>query len=262
MVEYEAGLWEVDYSQAGPNVFPAGSEQLKADCENVAVNILWNFTNRCFGTRELMLRPQRKFKIRQPSTFDGRGPITGYPAGPSRFWQPVAIDGRWFSLPCGNCVGDCTCSESWSIRLPGHPLEVLKVTIDGTDLTPSEYWLDGESLVRSAGYWPSTQNMRLPAGNAGTWSVSYIAGIHVPKAGQVAAGILATELGKAAMKDTTCALPSRVQTITRQGVTMAILDTLDDLAKGRIGIPRVDMWIQSVNVPRSAARIAISPDVR
>jgi hypothetical protein len=104
--------------------------------------------------------------------------------------------------------------------------------------------------------------MRQPAGNPGTWSIEYIAGIPVPKGGQVAAGILAVELGKAALKDSTCALPSRVQTITRQGVTMAILDTFEDLAKGRTGIPRIDMWIQSVNVIRSAATIASSVDVR
>lgn len=263
MAEYEAGLWEVDYSQAGPDAFEGDDlEQLQADCENVAVNILWNFTNRMFGTREVVLRPVKQLKVGKASTFEGRGPYTSYPQGSGRFWQPVLLEGLWYNLMCGQCVGGCSCISPWTIQLPGQPIEVTKVTIDETDLAPSEYWLDGAKLIRSEGNWPTEQNMRKQAGQVGTWSIEYTAGIPVPKGGEIAAGILAAELGRAALDDSACALPERVQTITRQGVTMAILDTFDDLAKGRVGLPRVDMWIASVNVKRSAARIAVSPDVR
>ena len=263
MAEYEAGLWEVDYSQVDDSVFEGEDlEQLKADCENVAVNILWNFTNRMFGTRQIIIRPQQSLKIKRPTTFEGRGPYAGYPAGSYGFFQPVMIEGLWYNIMCGNCVSGCSCTQPWAIVLPGNPISVTEIDIDGTALEESAYWLDGDKLIRSEGSWPIEQNMRQPAGNPGTWSIEYIAGIPVPKGGQVAAGILAVELGKAALKDSTCALPSRVQTITRQGVTMAILDTFEDLAKGRTGIPRIDMWIQSVNVIRSAATIASSVDVR
>ena len=265
MAEYEAGLWEVDYSQAAAgDLFEGeGRDQLQADVEKVAVNILWNFTGRMFGTRQVILRPQQSLKVTAPTTFQGRGPYAGYPAGQYRgFFQPAMIEGLWYNIMCGTCVGGCSCTKPWAIVLPGNPISITEINVNGTVLAGSEYWLDGKKLIRSEGNWPTEQNMRLPAGNEGTWSIEYTAGIPVPKGGEIAAGILAVELAKAALKDSTCALPSRVQTITRQGVTMAILDTFDDLAKGRVGIPRIDMWVQSVNIPRSASTVMSSPDYR
>jgi hypothetical protein len=50
-------------------------------------------------------------------------------------------------------------------------------------------------------------------------------------------------------------LPERVQTITRQGVTVGFLDPQDFLEKGRTGITMIDLWLRSVN-PRGISRRA------
>src|SRR3546814_17185264 len=90
------------------------------------------------------------------------------------------------------------------------------------------------TLSRS-GRWPTCQNMNLADGAEDTWSVTYVKGYAVPKGGQVAAGMLAVELAKAACNDKTCGLPRRVQSVTRQGVTVAVLDAFDDIDEGQIG---------------------------
>src|SRR3546814_4772015 len=48
----------------------------------------------------------------------------------------------------------------------------------------------------------------------------------------ISAGRLANELAKAACNDKSCGLPQRVQSITRQGVTVAVLDSFDDIDTG------------------------------
>src|SRR3546814_14899634 len=70
--------------------------------------------------------------------------------------------------------------------------------------------------------------MGAAGGEADTWSILYNRGYPVPAGGQVAAGLLAVELAKAACGDKSCGLPQRVQAITRQGVTIAVLDAFAD----------------------------------
>lgn len=264
MADFEAGEWPVDYTLVDCTVFdaPTGDppviSQLQADAELVAVNVLWAFTRRTFGTREVVLRPVPRGGRAQPSTWRGRsvyGAAANYPSW--SFWQPIMIDGSWYNL--GTAPGD-TGPAPWSLELPGPVVEVTEVRIGAAVVPPSEYKLDGNLLIRKEGSWPTQQDVRADIGEPGAWAVTYVRGTPVPRAGQLAAGQLACEIGKAAL-NRTCALPERVQTITRQGVTLAIIDTFEDLEKGRVGIPRVDLWIASVNKERSAAQIARSVDV-
>lgn len=104
--------------------------------------------------------------------------------------------------------------------------------------------------------------MVAPITEIDTFQVTYMRGIDVPMGGQVAAGRLACELAKAACGDNTCALPKRVQTITRQGVTVGLLDSFDDVDKGRTGIWLIDSWVASMNIPQSRAGRVLSPDRR
>jgi hypothetical protein len=77
-----------------------------------------------------------------------------------------------------------------------------------------------------------------------------------------AAAILACELVKAHL-GVDCALPARVQTLTRQGMSMAILDPQEFLAFGRTGLYEVDLAIAAVN-PHGLRRRATawSPEVK
>jgi hypothetical protein len=135
------------------------------------------------------------------------------------------------------------------------------VQIDGEVLDPSAYRVDnGRLLVRQdGGRWPTCQDMGAALGEDDTWGITYDKGYPVPAGGQIAAGLLANELAKAACNDRSCGLPQRVQTVTRQGVTIAVLDAFDDIDEGHTGIWLIDSWVASV-VRRPRRMRVLSPD--
>jgi hypothetical protein len=227
--------------------------------EDMAVDYLWNWTGRKFGPCPVTLRPCRSDCTAGQSTFWGS-------SGRSRLgmpWTPVLIRGEWFNLGCGFCGDSCSCSTVSSLTLPGPVSGIVEVEVDGVILDPSAYRVDdARFLVRQdGGIWPTCQDMGLALGEVGTWAVTYERGVPVPSGGQIAAGRLACELARAACGDKTCGLPQRVQTITRQGVTIAMLDAFDDVDKGHTGIWLIDSWVASVTrQPRSMT--VMSPDRR
>lgn len=215
-----------------------------------AVGFLWRWTGRVFGLCDVVLRPARRSC--QHSTFDGGG-VSG--------WTPVLVGGQWRNVTCGSCAGACDCADDTRLRLPSPVHAVSAVTIDGAVLDESAYRLDDHgTLVRhDGGSWPCCQDLTLTAGEEGTWSVAYTWGVPVPVDGQLAAGMLACQLAKAWAGANDCKLPERVQTITREGVTVGFLDPFDGLDSGRTGVWLVDAWVASVTKP--AVRSAVySPD--
>lgn len=240
--------------------------------EGMAVDLLWRWTRRAFGVCTLVLRPV--VDCRRPATYWGNGPYT---SGSTSGWDSgvgplAAAAGGWLAsggllanLACGCCgsgTTSCGCSALTVLKLPGPVSAVNSVTIDGVDLPAAGAWLlDNDRLVRIDGEnWPTSQCANLPDTEVGTWSINFDWGIPAPTGGQVAAGLLAMELAKALCGDSSCQLPRRVTTITRQGISMAVLDGFDDLDKGRTGIWLIDSWVASVNSStlRSSVR---SPDV-
>lgn len=227
--------------------------------ESMAVEYLWNWTSRSLGVCEVALRPCAT-GCDDPrlvaSTFEGRGPYGSQsprPYGGSRLIEWV--------YGCGECSGCERLDPRRVVTLRGPVNSVLSVTIDGVVLDPEAYRLSGNRLIRQDdGYWPQGQDFDLPPGEPGTWEVVYRRGIEVPVGGQVAAGILALELRKAACGDKSCGLPQRVQSITRQGVTVAVLDAFDDIDKGHTGIWLIDSWLASMTKPPRRAHV-LSPDV-
>lgn len=89
----------------------------------------------------------------------------------------------------------------------------------------------------------------MPAGEPGTWTVEYSHGRQPPVGGVQACIALARELaiGWAANAQTSarCRLPRRVTTVSRQGVTLAVLDPLTLFADGLTGLSEVDLWVSS-----------------
>src|SRR3546814_8783259 len=71
--------------------------------------------------------------------------------------------------------------------------------------------------------------------------------------------VCSSDLAKAACNDKTCGLPRRVQSVTRQGVTVAVLDAFDDIDEGHTGIWLIDSWVASV-VRRPRKMRVLSPD--
>jgi hypothetical protein len=221
---------------------------------SMATAYLWNWTDRRYGLCEITLRPCQADCDGRAPTFFGRGPYPGLPGGGGGApWTPALVGGSWYNIACGTCGATCTCANGpESLALPGPVADVVEVLVDGAVVDPALYEVQNSRyLVRLDGSsWPRCQDMLAPTSEVGTFSVTYNRGVEVPAGGQIAAGVLALELAKAWCKDNTCALPQRIQSITRQGVTIAMIDSFEDVEKGHTGIWIIDAWVVSVTKPR------------
>lgn len=251
--------WPVSYASCGTCVPLDGMEEAeKAAFEQMATEYLWNWTGRSIGTCPAVVRPCGSRCSDYVSTFEGRGPY-----GHVGTWSPVLVGGSWYNIRCGSCGYDCRCDGgAASLMLPGPIASVEQVTIDGVVLAPENYRVDNHRfLVRTDGErWPVCQDMSMPVTEPDTFEVQYSQGSAVPIGGMLAAGVLACELAKAACRDGSCQLPQRIQSITRQGVTVAVLDSFDDIDTGHTGIWVIDSWVASVTKPRRRGRV-YSPDI-
>lgn len=158
----------------------------------------------------------------------------------------------------------CGCAGGAGIVLPGPVSAIVAVTIDGVVLDESAYALfDNRRLVRVDGLgWPCCQSLTTPDGDVGSWSVEYRHGTQPPVSGVSAAIELACETARFLAGDTNCRLPRRLQTVTRQNVTVALVDSQDFLDKGRIGLPLADYFLTYFGAPSRTGRRAriASPD--
>jgi hypothetical protein len=223
----------------------------------MATGMLWAWTGQGYGLCEVVVRPCREECNNGYETFWGRGPFTpGYATDKSGGWVgygPVLVGGQWLNVTCGVCGDNCSCDHPATLRLPGPISSIEEVRIDGDVLVSTAYRVDNHVLlVRTDGSrWPRCQQMGKSLTEEGTFGISYTRGTEVPVGGQVAAGVLAVEMFKAMCNDATCQLPRRIQSISRQGVTITMLDKFDDIDKGHTGIWLVDSWVASVmQVPK------------
>lgn len=121
------------------------------------------------------------------------------------------------------------------IVLPGPIAEPVLITIDGDEVDISEFQVEDYAyLVRLDG-----------TGFGREWEITYLKGEPVPSGGGLVAGILACEYAKSLCGDETCQLPKRVSSITRQGITMAMLDNFTNLKEGFTGIWIIDDWVMT-----------------
>ena len=177
-------------------------------------------------------------------------------------YTPILIDGSVQNLAGGgfgryshhDFMGDGTSSYS-RLRLRGRKVVQVHTLRDlnGNIIDPSTYYLADHSTLYV------TPNGKWTPSNV---EVTYTYGSPPPTAGKTAARILATELVKLFEDDDTCALPQRVTSVARQGVTYTILDNqtfIDDL---KTGIYAVDLFLKTVNPDKARARSRVfSPDV-
>jgi hypothetical protein len=142
-------------------------------------------------------------------------------------------------------------ARPYRVRLPRPDVTaVTSVTLDGDPFTA--YRLDRNWVKRTDGPgWPLLDTTR----------ITYTFGRPVPPPGQLAVIILAAELGKA-MAGKACQLPARVTSVTRQGVSFDVLESIEVLKENLTGIHSVDSFIRAAN-PRGVAQKAQvwSPDV-
>jgi len=183
-------------------------------------------------------------------------------AGGSRLeYQPVLINGQVENIPQGgfgrnshrDFQGDGTSSYS-RVRLRGR--KVVRVhslrDMNGNIIDPSTYYLVDHSTIYGA---PNA-----------TWSsanveVTYTYGTPPPMAGKAAARMLALELVKLYEGDDTCALPQRVTSVSRQGVSYTILDNQSFIDELKTGVYAVDLFLKTANPDKARARSRVfSPD--
>lgn len=250
------------------------SPEMQVIVQNAAISYLWNWTRRQFGTCPVTIRPCREECLGSWTTYRGRGwPTTNLPwfegfPGPL---NPALIGGQWFNLPCGGgCSGDkCSCNYVPTVDLLMGPVASIdSVVIGGEVLDPLSYRLDNyRYLVRTdGGDWPVCQDMVQDPTVIGsdTFQVTYQIGVAVPSGGQLAAGILACQMAKAACGDKNCQLPQRIQQITRQQVQTTVLDSYGSMYEyGTTGLWVVDSWVSSIMASNRQTGLRISsPDSR
>lgn len=147
---------------------------------------------------------------------------------------------------CAGCWSSgCASSRHFGLELPGQPVRAItSVVIDGVEIDPSEYYVVGERYLRRlSGSWPCGCNLN----DLDRFVVTYTYG-RTPTPSLVrAAAILGWEFALAWTPSCAgaCRLPRRVTSVTRQGVSFAVVDPLTLFKDGLTGVPEVDMLIQS-----------------
>lgn len=233
--------------------------------------ILWAYSGRKYtGVRtitehyEVPCRPRGRLSyLTQPSLF----PIEPYLADigstieslgdldaqdPSVFITDAGPFSAGSGDACG-CFGTVR-GQHVRLRLRGHPVRsVHKVVVGGTEVDKGDYQVVNSSMLQAA----PGRSLNLRAGV----EVTYTYGTPPPTAGRRAARLLANELSKG-WSGEDCMLPDRVTSVTRQGVSITVLDKQDFLEKTRTGIYEVDLFLRAVNPDkaRKPARV-FSPDV-
>lgn len=236
----------------------------------MAVDFLWKWTGQRFGNCEITVRPCKQ------TCYDGlwSWPIISLTGAPllSDTDVPLFTDEDDILTAgsmgivgshCGACRNECSCTVVHEVLLPGPVLEVTEILINGEELPLSMCRIDDYCrLVRLDGReWPICQDISAAYDAPGAWAVTYRRSQPVPPGGGLAAGALAVELAKAYCNDSSCRLPKRTTTITRQGVTTVFFDSFTDLQAGRTGIWEVDSWVNTQIKPR-AEGVVRSPDLR
>jgi hypothetical protein len=214
--------------------------------------VLYSFTgSRWPGEQTDTYRPLRLCGCSEPFSWARDYAYSWYPRDDD--WPPTYLDRyareHW---PCG-----CGCFGVRTIQLPGFPAQAITgITQDGVVLDPDDYELRDNRWVVALRRVDGTiisfrccQRMDLATTEVGTLEVEYTYGALPDAAGVKACAILAAELayGWTDNCGIECRLPPRVTSMTRQGVTMAIVDPLNMFAEGRTGIPDVDLWIAAAN---------------
>lgn len=232
------------------------SPELQIAAAEFAAVAIWAATGRRFGACTRTVRPCRK---EEDSTWAGYYWSYGV-------WMPYIFAGAWYnSSGCQN-----NCRPRCEIYLAPPVSGIVEVRYAGIGvIDPAAYRVDDyQWLVRQDGNcWPTTNDYNKPVTgtyaptDGSAWQVTYSQGLPVPGVLQRAAGMYACEYAKSCTGQA-CALPQRVTSISRQGVSVTLADVDQLLQNGLTGLVEVDSIIQRFNPYRLPSRMkVVSPDV-
>ena len=142
------------------------------------------------------------------------------------------------------------------VVLHGRPVQdVHSVVLTGTT-TELEWTLENKHRLRlttapvSAGV-SALSRYRSPCNNPRSVDVHYTYGAQPPIEVLYAIETMASEMRKAMEEDETCRLPARVTSVTRNGMSMTLLDPQDFLDDGMTGIEEIDAALSRYNPTRA-----------
>lgn len=260
-----AAAWATVDDLVAPCQPGAGDDQaLMADALLGASTILYNLTGKIWsGESTDVIRPTADHVV-------GATSWAPYPA-----WAGPGIEAGYYAWP--GMWGSCGCNRvdvcgAWSISeitLPGWPVTAVdEVKIDGLVLDPAHYRLQGRrQLVFVAGVgelrqgWPCCQDVTLAATETNTWQITYKWGVAPPPFWKDLAALLGCQLylSMAPGREKECRLPRRIQSLTRQGVTIAVIDNYDIFVRGLTGIPEIDMAISALRYGSDSSPRVVVP---
>lgn len=220
----------------------------------LAAYTVYALTGRQFGTVTLTLRPCDAPLLPPLYQTYPVNLINPWGTDEGNTYYPLYIqNGVWHNAGCRgiNCCG-ATCE----VQLP-RTVSITSVTVDGATVTPSAYRIDnGSLLVRTDGAcWPQCQDYDANSGT-GVFAVTGVFGRVVPQEALDAASLLACEIGKS-IAGQPCRLPQRMQSLSRQGVTVQFPGVNSYLDRGLTGLNEVDQLIVQFN----PGRLAQAPQV-
>lgn len=187
------------------------------------------------------------------------------PCRRSKSCWPTGWHESWGHCRCAD-MRRCGCGGLSEVRLGvDHPvLGILSVRVDGVTLIEgTDYRLDDAGwLVRlDDETWPSCQDLSLAATAVDTWDVSFAYGRVPTTLGILAAKTAACEFYQLCAGGT-CKLPSRIRTLTRQGMEVGFIDPQEFLAEGRTGLYAVDLFLSAERYDAAhQGTVVASPDV-
>lgn len=247
----------------GATTDPAIVEQANA----IATAVIFALTGRQFGACPVTVRPCLPqtcdpLQLSRLIYWDSRA-SRGYNNGNLGVLSfiPTLLNGQIYNLNCGFCpTGCCKCEPSCRVALPGPIQSITNVTKDGVTVAPANYTVyNGNKLAfvtdpahPEISACPGCQDYDLPAGQVGTWTVTYNIGTPVPNEANFAAGLYALEVAKSLLGDKSCGLPERVQAVTRQGITTVYFDPTKLISMGLTGLTMVDQIVSILNPNRMA----------
>lgn len=160
----------------------------------------------------------------------------------SNLTQPSVVGGAMYNFPR-------TAEGNRELRLRHTPIRsVQSITYLGQTLDPSDYSLRNNSYVvrKNSQPWVLSPIHEL--------EVTYTYGTPPPAAGRRAAIRLANELILWDKGSGNCALPERISSVSRQGVSYTIMDPQEFISNGKVGIYEIDLFLASVNPDKAKKR--------
>ena len=227
---------------------PYSTSSYADDACQLASNILWAMSGRRYAGAVTVT--ERYFTAIDAFRYQGSS---------AKQFFPHMIGGTVFNLPAEDWNDSAYQSDGSSslsrIRLRGRPVQkvhLVRSGYDGTIIPQDSYYIaDHSTLIAYKGIpWAP-----------GNLEVTYTYGQPPPSSGRQAAMVLAIEFIKLWEGDP-CALPDRVTSITRQGVSYTILDNQDFLENFRTGLYPVDLFLRTANPAKALAPSKVfSPDI-